>query len=105
MATLPLHSCRISFLRDCDAGARRFYAHDSDGTRLGTAIEADAATGAALALVLCGVHAVAVQFGREEERLGRTRIDTEAAALAFILVDANFTACHCHVCVLLCVSS
>src|SRR3954469_4048453 len=96
MATLPLHSCRISFLRDCDAGARSFYAHDGDGAGFGAAVEANAATGAALAFVLSGMNAVAVQFRREEEHLGRTRIDAEAAAFAFVLVDANFTAGHCH---------
>src|SRR5689334_11691859 len=97
MATLPLHSCRMGFLRSgCKDSTRRFYTHDGDRPGFGAAVETDAATGAALALVLSGVNAVAVQFRRQEEHLGRTGIDAEAAAFAFVLIDVNFAACHRH---------
>src|SRR5689334_2572719 len=96
MATFPLHSCRMDLLRGRDGGARSLDAHDGDGARFRAAVEADAATGATLALVLSGVDAVVVQFRAQEQHLGRTGFDAQAAAFAFVLIDSHVAARNRH---------
>src|ERR1051326_370317 len=97
MATFPLHSCRMDLLRGCESGARSLDAHHGDGAGFGAAVEADAATGAALALVLSGVDAVVVQFRAQEQHLGRTGFNAKAAAFAFVLIDSYVATCDSHV--------
>jgi hypothetical protein len=63
-----------------------------DGSRLGTAIEAGATTGAVFAGVLRRVHPVVIKFGRQFKTFRRTRLHTQAASLAFFGIDNYVTA-------------
>src|SRR5882672_11025965 len=99
MATLPLHSWRmaVSLLRVYQLETRSEPEH-RDGAGFGAAVEADAASGAAFALVMRGMHAVGTQVGREFQALGRARLHTQPASFAFINIDCDVAPClRCHI--------
>jgi hypothetical protein len=90
MATFPLQSCRIGNLRG--DGLWFLEAIDGNGSRLGAAVVADAAAGAAFAGVLRRVDAVLVEFGGERKLFGRAGLHAQAAAFALFGVDVDVTA-------------
>src|SRR6476660_9658820 len=94
-ATLPLQSCRMFAsgvcLRDCWFGRSGQPVH-GDGTRLWTAIEADAATGTVVSGVVSRMHAVVAQLSRKFEALGRAGFNAKPASFALFHVDYDFTA-------------
>src|SRR5208282_2763687 len=70
----------------------------NDGPRLGTAIEADAASRAAFAEVLRRMHAVSAQVGRQGQAFGRARLHAQPAALALLDADNHSSPrLTCHV--------
>jgi hypothetical protein len=73
------------------SGLGDYHAKDGDGARFRTAVEANAASRTAIAPVLRGVHAVLIQFRFKAQHLGRTGLDTEAAALALVVVDFDIS--------------
>src|ERR1700739_1404726 len=98
MATLPLQSCRmaVSLVRDNQLEARR-EAMPRERDRLGTAIKANPASGAALSGVARGMYAVGAQFGRQLQTLRRAGFDAQPTALALFIVDRNLASCwRCH---------
>jgi len=84
----------LGFLLDGWSGrlGRRHQSFDDDGSGLRAAVEAGAATGAIFAGILRRMYAVMVQFGRQFEAFGRTRLHTQAAPFAFFGIDDDITA-------------
>jgi len=89
-ATLPLHSCRIRHLRR-HFGPVRFRPVNGYAAWLRTAIEANSATSAVLALVLRRMNSILIEIRRQLQDFGGTRVHTKAAALAFLSIEFDVT--------------
>src|SRR3974390_670713 len=99
MATFPLQSCRMGTSSEARRLRRRRQSVDRDGSRFGTAVEADAAPGADFAGVHRGMHAVCVQVAAQLQALGRTGLDAQPAPLALFDADGDISSCwsrHIH---------
>src|SRR6185369_3456283 len=95
MATFPLQSSLIFHLRL--GWLFEGQSINGDGSRFGAAIEANAATGATVPLVLGRMNAISVQFWCEFEHFGRARFNTEPASFALFMIDLYVTTwlvCH-----------
>src|ERR1035437_5436872 len=93
IATLPLQSCRIRHLR-CRChhfGPGRFRPVNGYATWFRTAIKADSATSAVLALVLRRMNSILIEIRRQLQDLGGTRVHTKTAAFAFLSVEFDVT--------------
>src|SRR5271167_2327164 len=85
------------YYRHSDGLLRKSEAIDDDGSGLRATIEAGPTGGAFLASVLRRMHAVFAQLGRQEQALGRARLNAQATALAFFWIDGYVTArLRCH---------
>src|SRR5271165_1589950 len=102
MATFPLQSCLMGHLlgvenRRADCLCRRNEPVHDNGSGLRAAVETCSAARAFLAGILRGMDAVLAQLGRQEQALGRARLDAQAAALAFFWIDDYITSrLRCH---------
>ena len=84
----------------------RWYSEPIDGncTRLGTAVETNAAAGAVVPCVMREMHTIWAQFSSKHKTLRRARLDAEAAALALVNADlyvASRLTRHVHLATLL----
>src|SRR5581483_11093600 len=95
-ATLPLQSCRmlasLIFWNQLESGHQ---AVNDDGTWFGTAVETNAAPGAVLPGVACGMNSERAQLGGEFKTSRRTRLHAPAATGARVDVDGDSTAWDC----------
>ena len=82
-------SASFRCLAACAWRTRAIKAQNRDGARLGTGDEADAASRAACARVGRGAIAVVIQAFAQRDHLGRTCLDAQAAALAFVRVHPD----------------
>src|SRR5208283_4272839 len=77
--------------RRADRFRRRNQPVDNNGSGLRAAVEAGPAAGAVLTGVLRRMHAVLAQLRRQEQALGRARLDTQAAPLTLFRIDDYVT--------------
>src|SRR5581483_556813 len=90
-ATFPLQSCRMVASLIGWLLWRSLPVH-GDRTRLGTAIETNAATGAVVSHIARGMHAIGIQSRKQFEAFRRTRFDTQPASLALVRINRHFAA-------------
>src|SRR5579859_386660 len=92
-ATFPLQSCRMFAPRlRARSPRRRDQPVHRDGSRLWTAVEADAASSAIVPGIARRMHAVMAQLRSQLQALGRARFHAQPASFALIHVDRDIAA-------------